>query len=198
MTSSPKAAHVWERDPNDWYIEPERATVQLLRRETFTGWTHDSCCGQGNIVRTLIAAGVTATGSDLVQRVDAPWHMGTADFLDGPMGCFGADNCVMNPPFYRAIGAERAIRRALECVPGKVAVFVDARFLQGTARARGLWNDYPPSRIWTILPRLSCPPGTYLQAGGKAANGSSDWVWLVWDRARPVAGHAPAFGWIVA
>lgn len=194
-----KAAHLWERDPHDWYVEPTRATAQLLSRETFPGWTHDPCCGQGNIVTTLAAAGLVATGSDLVQRVVAPWHMGLADFLDpaGP-GLYGADNCVFNPPFYRAVGMEACIRRALELAPGYVAAFCDARFLQGSARAKGLWQDHPPSRIWTITPRLSCPPGTFLQNGGKAGNGSSDWLWLVWDPRgmRDAPGATVEYGWL--
>jgi len=198
VIATPKAAHVWERDPNDWYVEGTRATVQLLAREAFPGWTHDPCCGQGNIVRTLIAAGLTATGSDLVQRVAEPWHMGVADFLDGPMGCYGADNCVMNPPFYRAVGAERAIRRALECVDGKVAVFTGLRFLAGSGRSRGLYHDHPPSTIYQISPRPSCPPGTYLLAGGKAEGDTQDYVWLVWDErpARRDAGALSAHGWL--
>lgn len=198
MTRKPKAAHVWERDPHDWYVEPEGATRQLLEREAFPGWTHDPCCGQGNIVRTLLDAGLTATGSDLVQRVAAPWHMGVADFLDGALGAFGADNVVSNPPFYRAVGAERAIVRALECVDGKVAMFHTSTFLSGEKRTARLWTTFPPSRVWMITPRVSCPPGSYLAAGGVAGNGAMDWCWSVWD-ARPdrlTPGGMPRLGWL--
>ncbi len=184
MTAKPLNAHLWDRDPHDWYIEPESATRQLLEHEAFPGWTHDPCCGQGNIVTTLIAAGCMATGSDLVQRVVAPWHMGVADFLDGQLGAFGADNIVFNPPYYNAKGCERAIRRALAVTTGKVAAFVDARFIFGAARARGLYASHPPSAIYILGNRPSCPPGTYLQAGGKAAGGKHNFVWLVWSADR--------------
>jgi hypothetical protein len=190
-----KDAHLWERDPHDWYVEPKRATLQLLTREAFPGWTHDPCCGGGNIVETLLAAGCAATGSDLVQRTAAPWFVGTNDFLEGGLP-YKPDNIVFNPPFYKAKGAEAGIRRALSLVPGKVAAFIDARFLQGSARAKGLYQDHPPSRIWTITPRLSCPPGTFLANGGKAGNGSSDWLWLVWDADRRPAGSTSEYGWL--
>lgn len=198
MTKTAKAAHVWERDPHDWYIEPTRVTVQLLAREAFEGWIHDPFCGGGNIVQTLADAGHVATGSDLIRRTSAPWFIGEADFFNGPYGAFGAPNVVSNPPFYRAKGTEDATRRILELTPGKVAVFVEARFLQGSGRARGLWRDTPPSRVWIITPRASCPPGSFLASGGKAGNGSADWLWLVWDPIgeRLPAGGSPALGWL--
>lgn len=198
MSATPKAAHVWKRDPHDWYVEPTRATVQLLARETFDGWIHDPFCGGGNIVQTLLDAGHVATGSDLVRRTAADWFAGEADFFNGPHGCFGAPNVVSNPPFYKAVGAERATRDILGMTSGKVAVFVEARFLGGSGRARGLFHETPPNRIWVITPRPSCPPGAYLAAGGKAGNGSSDWLWLVWDpgETRLPPGASPQLGWL--
>jgi hypothetical protein len=97
---------------------------------------------------------------------------------EGPL----APNIVMNPPFYRADGAEFFIRRALSFAVRKVCAFVDIRFLAGDGRAKGLFAQFPPTRIWIIHPRVSCPPGEYLEAGGKAGNGSSDWCWLVWSK----------------
>jgi hypothetical protein len=198
MSAKPKAAHVWERDPHDWYVEPEAATRQLLEREAFPGWTHDPCCGQGNIVRTLLAAGLTATGSDLIQRVEAPWHMGVADFLDGSLGAFGADNVVSNPPYYGAVGAAQAIRNALDVAPGKAAMFIDARFLFGQGRARELWTTNPPSRIHLLGTRPSCPPGAWLAEGNVASGGVQNYAWLIWD-ARPdrlTPGGMPRLGWL--
>src|SRR4051812_1032998 len=92
-----KLTHTWDRDPHDWYQEPPRVTLQLLDAgEEFPGYTHDPCCGGGNIVKALDHQGLMVTGSDLVQRVDAPWHLGVSDFLGDGCGLFGADNCVFN------------------------------------------------------------------------------------------------------
>lgn len=195
MTTTAKKSHVWERDEHDWYVEPPRATAALLMKERFTGGVWDPCCGGGNIPGVLDDAGIPIVGTDIVQRITgAPaWWRGVRDFL-GPDETALAPNIVMNPPFFRAAGAEAFIRRALAMAEAKVAAFVDVRFIAGGKRATGLFSDHPPARIWIITPRVSCPPGSYLAAGGKAGNGSSDWCWLVWDKTSQH--HATQFGWL--
>lgn len=191
-----KGAHLWARDPLDHYVEPERVTAQLLAVEGFVGLIHDPCCGIGNVVKACRSAGYhRATGSDLVRRVDASqtWYVGEGDFLAAPdVRCM--DNVICNPPYFGGKGTEGFIRKALAVAQGKVAVFVDNRFLTGKARAQGLWRDHPPTRVWMISPRPSCPPGSYLAAGNKAGNGSSDYVWLVWDLTSPPG--STALGWL--
>lgn len=187
-----KKAHVWQRDALDWYVEPAAVTTALLAVERFVGTVWDPCCGQGNIVTALRDGGVNAFGTDIEQRHDGgQWWAGQYDFLAaGDPLVTRAPNIVMNPPFFRGKGAEAFIRRALDIATGKVACFVDIRFLAGGARANGLWKDRPPHRIWIITPRVSCPPGEYLAAGNKAGGGSSDWCWLVWDLTAPPATHS--------
>lgn len=189
-------AHVWARDEHDWYVEPVRATQALLSVERFVGEVYDPACGGGNIVTTLRTAGYLAFGTDIVERVTGPviWFRGVHDFLSAERSLFAAPNIVMNPPFFRAKGAEAFIRKALTLARGKVAAFVDIRFLAGGERASGLYAELPPNRVWIITPRVSCPPGTYLAGGGKAGNGSSDWCWLVWDLTAPRADTR--VGWI--
>lgn len=188
---TPKAAHLWARDPLDWYVEPVRATEQLLRVERFVGAVHDPACGQGNIVRALIAGGYT--GSDVATRVrpGSLWFRGEVDFLADHSP---RDNIVCNPPFFRAKGAETFTRQALAVATGKVCMFMDVRLLAGAERADGLYAEHPPSRVWVVTPRVSCPPGVYLDAGGKAGNGSSDYAWFVWDQTAPAA--ATTLGWL--
>ena len=191
-----KKAHVWERDQLDWYVEPPAATEALLTVERFAGRVFDPCCGQGNIVRTLIDCGVQAYGSDIRQRVwpQPSWFVAEADFLAGDANG-PHPNIVMNPPFFRAKGAEAFIRHAIGQASAKVAAFVDVRFLAGADRANGLFAEHPPHRIWVITPRVSCPPGSFLADGGKAGNGSSDWCWLVWDLTAPAPVRSE-FGWL--
>ena len=109
--------------------------------------------------------------------------------------CCGGGNIVMNPPFFRAKGAEAFIRKALSLATGKVCAFVDIRFIAGAERANGLFAEHCPHRIWIITPRVSCPPGEYLAAGHKAGNGSSDWCWLVWDLTAPKV-RTSQTGWL--
>lgn len=182
-----KQAHVWERGEHDWYCEPPRASQALFRVEEFDGAIWDPSCGKGAIIYSALEAGYDVIGTDLVNRfvVEPSWFVGEQDFTkygidDEPL----APNIVMNPPFYRAEGAEMFIRRALSFGTGKVAAFVDIRFLTGKDRAEGLFGYFPPSRIYVLYPRVSCPPGEYLEAGNAPGGGTADWCWLVWDEER--------------
>lgn len=179
-----KQAHVWARDSLDWYVEPQSVTHGLLQVESFPGGVWDPACGQGNIVKAMVARGIDAYGSDVAIRGDGDFpFIGCRDFLVDQISPVA--NIATNPPFFRAKGAEAFIRRALTLANGKVAAFVDIRFLAGHERATGLFAEHPPARVWLITPRVSCPPGAYLLAGGKAGNGSSDWCWIIWDRTAP-------------
>ena len=189
----PRDAQIFERSDLDWYVEPERCTEQLLTEEDFEGAIHDPCCGGGNILGALRAAGFDATGSDIEQRVHsltAGW-LGTQDFL---ADFSPRDNVVMNPPYFSGKGTEAFIRHAMKVVRFKTCVFVDRRFLTGKARANGLYREFPPTRVWEITPRPSCPPGEWLLEGNKAGGGTADYCWLVWDA--PLSGEPTQLGWL--
>lgn len=190
-----KAAHIWARDALDWYVEDQRVTRQLLGVERFVGAIYDPCCGMGNIVQACRDAGYIALGSDIKRRVrsDADWFLGEKDFLQDDFLVY-APNFLMNPPYFGGAGTEAFIRRALGVATGKVCVFVDRRFLTGKRRAAGLYTEHPPTRVWEITPRPSCPPGEYLEAGNKAGGGTADYAWLVWDLTAPSG--ATALGWL--
>ena len=184
-----KAAHVWERDEHDWYVEPERVTDALLTVEKFPGITLDPCCGGGNIVRAFRRAGYSIHGRDLIERKgqEQPWFLGTADFLNSPPEAGGHHNVVSNPPFYSGEGTEKFIRNALRVACNKVAVFTDVRFLFGLERQETLYTDHRPTRVYFPSPRVSCPPGAVIEAGHKPEAGTASFVWMVWDTTHPAA-----------
>lgn len=196
-----KAAKIWERDPADWYVEGSAVTGQLLEAERFNGPIMDPCCGAnsevgGSIVRACIAAGYDAHGMDITDRFTGEipaWWRGTQDFLaleDAPRFI----NIIMNPPYFGGVGAEAFIRKALSVASGKVAAFVDVRFIGSSRRAIGLWQEHRPSRIHYITPRPSCPPGAFLLNGGHKGGGTADYCWVVWDENRPA--RFTEFNWI--
>lgn len=194
----PKAAHVWDRDPHDWFVEPPSVTAALLTVERFVGAIWDPACGTGTIAGVLTAAGYLAHGTDVVHRgaglCEQGWR-GCRDFLaDDRWLPEGAANVVTNSPFFRARGTESFARKALRHATGKVCVFADIRFLTGAARAAGLFAEHPPTRVWALTPRVSCPPGEYLAAGGKAQGGTADWCWITWDLTAPRGDTR--FGWL--
>ncbi|WP_421983395.1 hypothetical protein [Roseibium sp.] len=190
-----KNAKIWSRSPLDWYVEPERCTAQLLNFERPVGRIHDPCCGGGNIVKSCIDAGYRATGTDMVDRAETPpWFLGILDFMSYEKQIRPFDNIFMNPPFYKGVGTEAFIRKAIAMTRGKVAAYTEVRFLGGETRAMTLFRDHPPDRIYIITPRPSCPTGEYLASGGKAKNGSPDFCWLVWDNSSPHT--ATTFHWL--
>lgn len=172
---------------DDWYVEPVSATSFLLARESFDGPIWDPACGQGNILKGFQNASRMASGSDAVIRdlICAPESfLGVADFLEWPTHLAAAPNIVCNPPYGKAKVAEAFIRHALKMQGGrKVAMFVNSKFMFSVGRANGLFADHPPSRIYPVLPRPSCPPGQFLLDGGKAQGGVENFVWMVWDQA---------------
>jgi hypothetical protein len=190
-------AHVWGRGELDWYVEEEPADRALFKVERFIGHIWDPACGGGNIIRAAIDSGYQwrVVGTDIKRRVEKEyWFSGEQDFLDFK-GQSLAQNIVMNPPFFRAHGAEAFIRKALSLAPGKVAAFVDMKFLASSGRANGIYAEFPPTRIWMITPRPSCPPGEYLAAGNKPEGGKQDFIWMVWDMSAPPTPMSQ-FGWI--
>ncbi|KAB0269010.1 hypothetical protein [Microvirga brassicacearum] len=195
-----KNAHIFERDELDWYVEPEASTRALLAAEGFFGdGIYDPCCGGGNIVRAALAEGYgDSVGTDIVRRVpvDTSWFLGESDFLKADPAFAPARyrSVMMNPPFFRGKGTEAFIRRGLELCSGKLAVFTDLKFLAGSGRANSLWAEHPPTRVWMITPRPSCPPGEWLEAGNKAGGGTADWIWLVFDQTAPRT--ATTFHWL--
>ena len=195
-----RKSKIWERDPLDWYQEPTMATEALLEVERFVGPVWDPCCGGGNILEAYVHTnGGCVIGTDIVRRTQSTLFAFELDFLSdfdhGAMEPIFHSNIVMNPPFFRAKGAEAFIRKALSLATGKVCAFVDIRFIAGAERANGLFAEHCPHRIWVITPRVSCPPGEYLAAGHKAGNGSSDWCWLVWDLTAPKV-RTSQTGWL--
>jgi hypothetical protein len=181
-----KNAKIWERDPFDWYVEGAEVSAALFRVERFVGDIWDPACGGGNILASAEAAGYVAVGSDVVYREPCSRPVIVGDFLD-PLFLINPQNVVCNPPYFGGKGTEAFIRKALRVASGKVAIFVDKRFLAGAKRAAGLFKDHPPTRVWIITPRPSCPPGAWLAAGNKAGGGTADYVWLVWDLTAPAS-----------
>ena len=191
--AKPLNARVFESDPLGWYVEPEDCTAGLCQVETFKGRTWDPSCGHGNVVKAMRALHLKAWGTDKVDRTSgAEWFLGQHDFLeDRPP--FMVENVVCNPPSFREVGTEAFLRQALRVAKSKIALFVSVRFLFGERRARGLFTELPPTKIWFVTPRPSCPPGEYIRGGGKPEGGKGDFVWIVYRKGEPP--QPP--GWIV-
>lgn len=168
----PLKAHVWEREANEHYVEPEWCSERLFTEESFQGNIWDPCCGFGRIIVSAKKAGLNASGSDLIDR-GCDSSLTPYDFLSSLL--IVTQNIVCNPPF--DIAPQFALH-ALKLAERKVAmIFPTARL-----NAAHWLRETPLTRVWLMTPRPSMPPGHTILAGQKPGGGKMDYCWLVWER----------------
>lgn len=168
-------AHIWEREINEHYVEPEWCSKRLFEEEKFgVGGIWDPACGFGNIVKSARSSGLNSSGTDLIKRSD--YCRFVLDFLsDWEMTLAPPfHNIVTNPPFN--IAAEFASRAISYSCEKTAIVFPTAR-LNAAHWLRGT----PLRRVWMMTPRPSMPPGHVITSGGKVTGGKMDYCWLVWE-----------------
>lgn len=170
-----KNAHLWERHPEDWYVEPEWCSRRLFEVEPFSGTVFDPACGLGRILAAASGVGLATVGSDIVRRSE--WADGLGDFLRVDQREFEVDNIVSNPPFGIADAfAEHALDLAR-----KVVLLLPTKWMNSASR--GAWLETTPlARVWLLSPRPSMPPGPVIEAGERPGNGTVDFAWFVWER----------------
>lgn len=182
-----KNAKIWERDPDDWYVEPSWVSKRLFETVDFVGKVVDPCCGMGNIVKSALSLGISAEGRDLRDRsqliIDAgftpPPNFSQQNFMDGEGY---VDNVVFNPPFGLINEAPYPfIEHALDVARYSVAVMVQTMWVMGDKRSRWL-ETKPVRKVLLITPRPSMPPGRVILAGDKPGGGTQDYCWVIFER----------------
>ena len=168
--------HALSERGDDLYETPPVAVEALLRHERLPHRLWDPCCGPGNIVNVLRAAGHEVIGSDLVDYGD-PTHFYRRDFLmerKAPDGCEGV---VMNPPFKLA---EEFIAHALDLSPLVIALLRLA-FMESERRTRDPRRPRTCAHPPVFRKRL---PDDAPRTAGRAAKPTRRWrsAWFVWDR----------------
>lgn len=173
-----KDAHIWERDPHDWYVEPPECSAALFAMSDFSGVVWDPACGMGRIVESARGAGLQAVGTDIVRRGEICER--EFDFLDEDVE-LGFSHIVSNPPFKHS---EEFVRRAIDLVPhgGKVAMLLPLVWLTGFSSKRDWLPESPLKTLFPISPRPSMPPGAVVISGQTVGNGTKDFAWFVWER----------------
>lgn len=193
----------WEREADNWYVEPTWVTHKLCEVERFEGRTVDPFAGMGNVIAGALEAGVSIEGFDLRDRGYAGIRTGLDFFGEWLPGYWPAQNIITNPPYgpvpkedrvphLRDRIEERAVELALSRVTSKAAFFLDAKWLNSARR--GAWvSTLPLYRVYKVGPRPSCPPGHVVEAGEKAGNGTTDFAWHVFLKGFE---GAPTLHWI--
>lgn len=182
-----RESHIFERQPNDHYVEEVWCSRRLFDEEEFEGPILDPCCGWGRILDSAKAKGFETFGSDVVDR-GCHHTFKQVDFLHlHEEAMFDwwrkSRSIVCNPPFnlIREF-SERALSLTKDLfTPGKVAMIFPLRRLPAATWLRMT----PLSRVLLMNPRPSMPTGEYIKSGGKVGGGTQDFCWLIWDHLNP-------------
>ena len=189
-TATPKAAHIWERDPFDFYSEPAWAVDLLLDAEKYFGKVWDPACGNGTIGRAFARRNHQIMSTDLAAR---PYGVGYVDFLAPDPGVSGrVAYIVCNPPFSQTEGF---IRRAMTIATKTAAFLVPLKWLASESRQVFFDEVGRPARVYVLANRASMPPGRLLdpetglyafddpagkfKAGKAPGGGAIDYCWVV-------------------
>lgn len=169
---------VLERDPNDFYREPEWVTEELLTVERFSGFCWDPAKGSGTIPYVLTHAGIDARGTDIAEGANFC-------FLTGHF--HSAENIISNPPFSLAISF---VPRALQLSRHKVAFFLRLNFLESQTR-NFLLRNTPLARVWVFSNRVPIAKGMdpFPKHGGMES-----YAWFVWEHGWR---GPPQLGWLL-
>ena len=183
-----KNAHLWARDPDDFYVEPCWADDALFASVAFPGRVIvDPCCGTGRILDAAARHGYRTIGFDIKDRGLGQRHnFSICSFFDNP-GPW--ENIACNPPYKYD---ERFVAAAVGASMGMTAVLLRAQWANAGARSRWL-ESLPLRHVLALAPRPSMPPGAVVAAGEKEpSGGQQDYAWFVFER--DYKGR-PEFGW---
>ena len=159
-------------DGPDYFPTPRWATFALIDNERFEGDIWESACGDGAMSRVLEETGCSVSSSDLYDRDYGDVGI---DFLTAHRR---ADNIVTNPPYNCAEGF---VANGVKLANRKFALLLRLAFLEGAKRARTIFTECPPSRVWVFSERITFyPVGVEVKGTGTTA-----YAWFVWDKDAP-------------
>lgn len=156
-------------DGPDFFPTPGWATRALLDNEPFEGGIWECACGDGAMAQEMKAAGYRVTATDLYPR---GFGKSGVDFLAATKP---VDNIVTNPPYN---AAEAFVAQGLKLARHKVALLLRLAFLEGANRARTIFLQHPPARVWVFSERITF----YMKGAEKAGSGTTAYAWFVWDK----------------
>jgi hypothetical protein len=156
----------------DFFPTPRWATFALIESESFNGEIWECACGDGSMSRVLEQTGRPVISSDLYERGFG--EVGV-DFLEASRS---AANIVTNPPYNCAEGF---VASGVRLAKSKFALLLRLAFLEGANRARTIFANTPPSRVWVFSERITFYP-TGVEPKG---TGTTAYAWFVWDKDAP-------------
>ncbi len=156
----------------DFFPTPRWATFALIDNERFEGEIWECACGNGAMSRVLEETGCSVPSSDLYDRGHGDAGI---DFLTVTRQ---ADNIITNPPYN---SAEGFVANGVKLARRKFALLLRLAFLEGAKRARTIFAECPPSRVWVFSERITFYPIAVEVKG----TGTTAYAWFVWDKDAP-------------
>lgn len=157
-------------DGPDYFPTPAWATFALIDNEEFRGEVWECACGDGSMSRVFETAGNKVISTDLYER---GYGEAGHDFLRAKRK---ADNIVTNPPYNCAEGF---VERGLQQSRRKFALLLRLAFLEGGNRAKTIFSNSPPARVWVFSERITFYP----KGAERKGSGTTAYAWFVWDKA---------------
>jgi len=161
-------------DGPDFFPTPRWATLALIENEKFNGEIWECACGDGTMSRVLEETGQPVRSTDLYDR---GFGEAGVDFLISESG---ADNIVTYPPYNCTEGF---VAKGVKLAKRKFALLLRLAFLEGANRAKTIFTDNPPSRVWVFSERITFYPGDAEPKG----SGTTAYAWFVWDKKAPAS-----------
>lgn len=160
------------RRMHDFYPTPPSHTLPVLRYldPEFPVW--DPAVGDGSMLRVFDQHGYHTVGSDLVDYGKGYLE---ADFLettpDSTSFVAQVAQIVTNPPY--SLASEFAVHAIEDLHANVVALLLPAHYLGTVKRARGLFQEHPPTYVGVVPTRMNVP-----------GSGMSQFyhAWFVWKR----------------
>lgn len=156
----------------DFFPTPKWATYALIDNEKISGDVWECACGDGSMSQVLEETGQKVFSSDLYER---GYGQSGVDFLTAQRR---TNNIITNPPYNCAEGF---VKTGTSLARNKFALLLRLAFLEGANRARTIFSQVPPSRVWVFSERI-----TFYPAGAeRKGSGTTAYAWFVWDKNAP-------------
>lgn len=156
----------------DFFPTPEWATFALIDNEKFEGDIWECACGDGAMSRVLEQTDQSVISTDLYDR---GYGEAGLDFLEASKP---RNNIITNPPYNCAEGF---VATGVPLARKKFALLLRLAFLEGANRAKTIFAQLPPSRVWVFSERI-----TFYPAGAeRKGSGTTAYAWFVWDKDAP-------------
>lgn len=163
------------REENDFYATDPSAVEPLI---DFMGWREkkvsiwENSCGEGHLVKPLLAAGAKVLATDLVDR---GYGIAGINFLEQHFFETGEfDAIVMNPPYKKAL---EFVQKSLNIAP-TVCAFLRITFLE-SERRKPFFEQNPPRYVCVFSKRVKCSKNAKFPKDEASA---VCYAWFVWEK----------------